>query len=244
MGLLLVDRLIMGNARVNAESFACTSAEVRNKAVYVDSTMSVRLADASTSAKMPAIGFVCDKESSTKCTVVFLGMLSGFSGLNVHKYYYVSAITPGEITDVPPISPNKIQVVGYSLSAKILLVFPGEIQEVPAHASSHENGGADEIEIVNLGTAEMNAALVLAPNGFGGVEFRAESGGGGDSGFPCHMQYSPSVDTATPLIDVTAYANVTLYPAWTAVEHLALRCRRKLHSLCVYTGGASYDNTP
>lgn len=48
-----------------------------------------------------------------------------------------------------------------------------------AHSASHENGGGDEIEIANLGTAETNDTLVLAPDGAGGVEWRAETGGAG-----------------------------------------------------------------
>jgi hypothetical protein len=59
------------------------------------------------------------------------------------------------------------------------------------HAASHENGGSDEIDvtgltgagapgdILDLATAETDDTLVLAPDGAGGVEFRAEAGGGG-----------------------------------------------------------------
>lgn len=47
------------------------------------------------------------------------------------------------------------------------------------HATSHEAGGTDELEITSLATSETDDALVLAPDGAGGVEFRAESGGGG-----------------------------------------------------------------
>jgi hypothetical protein len=47
-----------------------------------------------------------------------------------------------------------------------------------AHAATHEDGGADELEVADLATAEMDDALVLAPDGAGGVEFRAEAGGG------------------------------------------------------------------
>ena len=51
---------------------------------------------------------------------------------------------------------------------------------VPAnHHELHEEDGSDEIETSDLGTTEMNSALVLAPDGTGGVEFRAEAGGGG-----------------------------------------------------------------
>lgn len=38
-----------------------------------------------------------------------------------------------------------------------------------AHASTHENGGSDEIEISALGTSEVDTALVLKPDGAGGV---------------------------------------------------------------------------
>jgi hypothetical protein len=61
-----------------------------------------------------------------------------------------------------------------------------------AHHATHEDGGSDEIDctgltgtggaggnIEDMPTAEMDDALVLAPDGAGGVEFRAESGGGG-----------------------------------------------------------------
>jgi len=52
--------------------------------------------------------------------------------------------------------------------------------EAPAgHHVTHEEGGSDELEAGALGTTEMDAALVLAPDGTGGVEFRAEAGGAG-----------------------------------------------------------------
>ena len=45
-----------------------------------------------------------------------------------------------------------------------------------AHASAHEAGGSDPLEVADLGTAELNAALVLAPDGAGGVSWVALSG--------------------------------------------------------------------
>jgi hypothetical protein len=50
----------------------------------------------------------------------------------------------------------------------------GDMQPVDVHATSHQKGEADAIEIANLGTAEADDTLVLAPDGAGGVEFRAE----------------------------------------------------------------------
>lgn len=48
----------------------------------------------------------------------------------------------------------------------------------PSHHLTHEEGGSDEIPIEDMGTAELNDTLVLAPDGTGGVVFRAETGGG------------------------------------------------------------------
>lgn len=47
-----------------------------------------------------------------------------------------------------------------------------------AHASSHEDGGSDEIEISNLPTTETDTALVLKPDGLGGVAWGSAGGGG------------------------------------------------------------------
>jgi hypothetical protein len=48
-----------------------------------------------------------------------------------------------------------------------------------AHAPTHEDGGSDPLYVENQPTTETDATLVLAPDGAGGVEFRAEAGGGG-----------------------------------------------------------------
>ena len=70
-------------------------------------------------------------------------------------------------------------------------VLAADAHEPKAHASTHESGGSDEIdvtgltgaasptEITDIPTAEMDDTLVLAPDGAGGVEFRAEAGGSG-----------------------------------------------------------------
>ena len=59
-----------------------------------------------------------------------------------------------------------------------------------AHAASHEDGGADELEVADLATAEVDDTLVLAPDGLGGVEFRAEAGGASPGGADSHVQYN------------------------------------------------------
>lgn len=47
-----------------------------------------------------------------------------------------------------------------------------------AHASTHSDGGSDEISVEDLATAELNAALVLKPDGAGGLVFGAVGGTG------------------------------------------------------------------
>lgn len=51
-----------------------------------------------------------------------------------------------------------------------------------AHASTHEDGGADEIEIANLPTSATDTALVLKPDGLGGVVWGTDATGGGGGG--------------------------------------------------------------
>jgi hypothetical protein len=51
---------------------------------------------------------------------------------------------------------------------------------------SGADGDFDWHDIEDLATAEMDDTLVLAPDGAGGVEFRAETGGGGGSSYYAH----------------------------------------------------------
>jgi hypothetical protein len=46
------------------------------------------------------------------------------------------------------------------------------------HASRHEDGGADELEIADLATSEVDTEKVLQPDGSGGVQWQDFSGGG------------------------------------------------------------------
>jgi hypothetical protein len=51
-----------------------------------------------------------------------------------------------------------------------------------AHAGTHEEGGSDEIEVADMGTAELDDTLVLSPDGAGGVEWEASPAGVTDHG--------------------------------------------------------------
>lgn len=75
-----------------------------------------------------AIGVVISKSSSTVCTIRFLGVTDGaiFVGLDVTKEYYLSDITPGQITTVAPTASGSIILrVGQPFSSTRLLVNKG-----------------------------------------------------------------------------------------------------------------------
>ena len=57
-----------------------------------------------------------------------------------------------------------------------------DAQNPTTHASTHSDGGSDEIEVEGLATAELNTALVLKPDGAGGLAFSAPSITGDVSG--------------------------------------------------------------
>jgi hypothetical protein len=60
----------------------------------------------------------------------------------------------------------------------------GDPQTPANHVTTHEDGGADPLNVENLPTLELDDALVLAPDGAGGVEFRAEAVGGNIEAMP------------------------------------------------------------
>jgi hypothetical protein len=63
--------------------------------------------------------------------------------------------------------------------------------------------GASVADILDLPTAEMDDTLVLAPDGAGGVEFRAEAGGGGSLAAASYKRTSGNYSTAS-----TTFVNV------------------------------------
>lgn len=67
-------------------------------------------------------------------------------------------------------SPLVPRGVSFSLCAFYFDVKPGPLGAPPAaHAPTHEQAGADPIETADLGTAELDTTLSLAPDGVGGV---------------------------------------------------------------------------
>jgi len=69
--------------------------------------------------------------------------------------------------------------ISFFLGAFHFDVKPGALGPAPAaHAPTHEQGGADPIETEDLGTAELDTALRLAPDGAGGVAWDTAAAGG------------------------------------------------------------------
>lgn len=64
-------------------------------------------------------------------------------------------------------------------------------------------GGSAPTEILDIPTVETDDTLVLAPDGAGGVEFRAEAGGGGSS-LLAVIAYKPASNTTTPVTSTSA----------------------------------------
>lgn len=91
-----------------------------------------------------------------------------------------------------------------------------------AHATSHENGGSDEIETASLGTSETDTTLVLAPDGAGGVEWRAESGGSGSIHYSAVSGFRLTLTSATPVTSGDVTGAGTLYMAVHTADHLLI----------------------
>lgn len=73
--------------------------------------------------------------------------------------------------------------ISFALGAFYFDVKPVGMGPAPAaHHATHEDGGSDEIELADMGTAELDDTLVLQPDGAGGVEWAAAPGGVTDHG--------------------------------------------------------------
>ena len=100
-------------------------------------------------------------------------------------------------------------------------VLAADSHEPKEHASTHESGGSDEIdvtgltgagaptEITDIPTAETDTTKVLAPDGAGGVEFRAESGGGGGPTELDYVELTSGTTNITATSEGTATAVIT-----------------------------------
>jgi len=106
--------------------YACLAGDAVRKLVYQSASGTVALADASNPAKMPAIGFIASKPTTTSCVLQDEDELSGFVGLTPDAVYYADPASPGGITTTQPSLPGDAgkvaQQVGVAKSATVLRI--------------------------------------------------------------------------------------------------------------------------
>jgi len=94
--------------------------------VYVAGSRVVDRVDITSFAKMPCIGCVSSKTSSTKCIVKMSGFIEGvYSGLTPQKMYFVGSDgRPAHPPPIPSLSPIFIQPIGVALDSTSLVLSP------------------------------------------------------------------------------------------------------------------------
>jgi hypothetical protein len=104
------------------KTYACPLAAVVGDLVYASGNSAVELANATSSATAPAIGFIREKPTPTTCHLQKNDEeLGGFSGLVANTLLFLST-TDGKFSDAPPSSSNAIsQVVGRAVSDTTVL---------------------------------------------------------------------------------------------------------------------------
>lgn len=115
-----------GGADPGLFSATCAASVAVGQFVKLDGTAGpgVEPADAFFVAKIPSIGVVVDKPTTTSCSVRTLGAAAVFSGLLAGKVYWLNAL--GTIDAAPPVAPlgtvRFAQAVGYALDSTTLMV--------------------------------------------------------------------------------------------------------------------------
>src|SRR4029077_18113206 len=71
--------------------YTCLSSAAVGKAVYLSASDAVDDADGTDNTKMPAIGFINSKPTTTSCIVQYDGEVTGLSGLTAGTLYYFGA---------------------------------------------------------------------------------------------------------------------------------------------------------
>lgn len=99
----------------------CLSGDAVGDAVYISAASTVAKADADDTSKIPAIGLIISKQSSTSCTVRVSGLVTGLTSLTAGSIYYLST-TAGAITATAPSAPNAVPI-GIAVSTTTLFVF-------------------------------------------------------------------------------------------------------------------------
>lgn len=109
-----------------AQVYICLAGDAVLQLMYRSAAGTVAKADASNPAKMPALGFIASKPTTTTCAVQTGYELSGFVGLTPDAVYYADPATPGGITTTQPTTVGQVaQQVGVAKSTTVLTVTIG-----------------------------------------------------------------------------------------------------------------------
>lgn len=100
----------------------CLAGDAVNDVVYFSAANTVAKADADNASKIPAIGVIFSKQSSTSCTVRVQGVVAAAGTFTAGATQYLST-TAGALTETPPASPNATPV-GIAVNTTDLLVLP------------------------------------------------------------------------------------------------------------------------
>lgn len=105
----------------DVSGLTCLSGDAVGDWMYVSAASTVAKADADNTAKIPVLGPIVSKQSSTSCTVRVSGLVTGLAGLTAGATYYLSA-TAGAITTSAP--SNHALPVAIAISTTSLVVLP------------------------------------------------------------------------------------------------------------------------
>lgn len=114
--------------------------------------------------------------------------------------------------------------IGIHLGAWHFDVKPGPLGEPPeAHAPTHEQAGADPLDAGDLGTAELDTTLRLAPDGAGGVVWGSQQA-------PLSHHASHELDGADPI----TISHEDLTDLTTGDPHTQYRLRHEIYYACEF----------
>ena len=202
-------------------------------------------------------GAVVDDDYFIMCYISAINTHSGHTCSNVLGPYTFD-IKPGPMGPAPAAHHTTHENGGIDeISVTGLSGLLADPQDPTAHHLTHQLGGSDPIDVTglpgsasgnveDLPTAETDPSLVLAPDGAGGVEFRAEAGGGsGLSELPQVLDDGANIAWDLSLggvATVTLAGNRTLNEASNMVDgmHASLRIIQDGTGTRLITWHASY----
>ena len=106
--------------------FDCDASAAVGDLVYQDTTVdqSVIVASNNTTTE-PIIGIVFDKSDSTRCRVLFIGVMVGYSGLTRGGKIFLSTL--GGVTTTKPAT-GYMHILGVAVSATEILFLPNNVR--------------------------------------------------------------------------------------------------------------------